>query len=163
MRTDGMSSLFWLIFGMAAVYLSYRLGLGELTRPGPGFLTFWSGIILCILAVVIFFRAHIWSGEEKTKRLGQVWTGLNWPKAVIILVLLLAYAFTFTRMGFLASTTLLLFCLFKAIDPLRWWVAIGGAALASLVSFVVFDLGFRVQLPHWLPEMLLFRLKQLLF
>ena len=162
MRTDGISSIFWLLFGIAAIYLSYRLGLGELTRPGPGFLTFWSGVILCFLAVVIFLGQMRSRGEE-AKPLGQMWAGLNWSKAVIILIFLVGYVFIFTRLGFLLSTTLLLLCMFRAIDPLRWWVAAGGAFLASLVSFVVFDLGFRVQLPHWVPEMLIFRLKQILF
>jgi len=163
MSSDRVSSLFWLIFGIPVVYLSYQLGLGELTRPGPGFLTFWCGLILCGLSILVFVRDRIAGRGETTKGISHLWTTVKWSKALIIVLVLVAYALTFERVGFLLSTIVLLIVLFRAIDPMRWWTAIGVAVLASFVSFVVFDMGFQVQLPHAFPETLLFKMKKILF
>jgi putative tricarboxylic transport membrane protein len=163
MKPDSMSSIFWLIFGIPVIYLSYKLGLGELTRPGPGFLTFWCGVILCVLSVVVFMRGRIGGSGEKAKGISQLWIGVTWSKALITVLVLVAYALTFGRVGFLVSTVVLLIVLFRAIDPMKWWAAIVVGMLASLIFFVVFDMGFQVQLPHAYPETLLFKLKKILF
>ena len=163
MRPDRLSSLFWLIFGIPVVYLSYKLGLGELTRPGPGFLTFWCGLILCGLSVLVFMRDRTAGREETTKGIIHLWISVQWSKALITILALVAYALIFEHLGFLLSTIVLLIVLFRAIDPMKWWAAIVVAVLASFVGFVVFDMGFQVQLPHAFPETLLFKMKKILF
>ena len=163
MKPDKVSSLVWLIFGIAVVYGSYKLGPGTLRHPGPGFLTFWSGFIFCFLSVLVFLRAGIVSGKEETKTVKQLWEGLNWSKAGIVALAILLYALTFTYLGFLISTILLLLFLLRALEPGNWKTAIVGATLASFVSFIVFDLWLLVQLPHWFLENFLFQMKRLLF
>jgi hypothetical protein len=73
------------------------------------------------------------------------------------------YALTFTYAGFLISTILLLLFLLRALEPGNWKKALIGAALASLASFIVFDLWLLVRLPHWFLENFLFQMKRLLF
>ena len=163
MRPDRVSSIFWLIFGIPVAFLSYKLGLGELTRPGPGFLTFWCGLILCGLSVLVFVRDRIAGRGETTKGIRYLWSTVQWSKALITVLVLVAYALTFERVGFLLSTIVLLIVLFRAIDPMKWWAAIVVAVLASFVAFVVFDMAFQVQLPHAHPETLLFKWKKVLF
>ncbi len=159
-KSDQASSFVWLALGAGVVYLSYRLGLGTLTHPGPGFMCFWSGLILCALSVVVFLKGRL---AAEANRIGQLWSGLKWSKAVLILLALVIYGLTFSRIGFLLSTTALLIFLFRAIDPVRWWAAILGAVLASLISFIVFNLWLQVQLPSSFLEMFLFKMKGILF
>jgi putative tricarboxylic transport membrane protein len=163
MKPDKASSSVWLIFGIAVVYGSYKLGPGTLRHPGPGFLTFWSGIIFCFLSGLVFLRGRTASEEEETKTVKQLWAGLNWSKAVVVALAIFLYALTFTYLGFLFSTTLLLIFLLRAIEPGRWRMAIIGSVLASLASFIVFDLWLLVQLPHSFLENFLFHLKRILF
>jgi len=120
-------------------------------------------VILCGLSVVVFVRGRITGVGGTAKGISQLWIGVKWSKALITVLVLVAYALTFGRVGFLASTVVLLIVLFRAIDPMRWWVAIVVGVLASLISFVVFDMGFQAQLPHAYPETLLFKLKKILF
>ena len=82
--------------------------------------------------------------------------GMRWVKGIYVLLALLIYTFAFVHIGFVLSTILLLVFLFKAIEPERWTIAIGGAILASLVCFVVFSLWLDVQLPRGFIEKVLF-------
>ncbi len=162
-KPDRASSLVWLIFGVAVVYGSFKLGPGTLRHPGPGFLTFWSGVIFCFLSVLVFFRAGIVSGKEGTKTVRQLWEGVDWSKAGVVALAILVYSLIFTYVGFLIGTMLLLIFLLRALEPGSWKMTIIGAALASFASFIVFDLWLLVQLPHWFLENFLFQAKKILF
>ena len=88
MKLDHVSSIFWLANGVAIVYLSYRLGLGSSAHPGPGFLSFWAGVILRSLAILVFFRSQLPCLREG-EAISESWIGLNWKKPVSILVALI--------------------------------------------------------------------------
>lgn len=154
-KPDQVSSLFWLLLGLGAVYLSHRLGLGTLTRPGPGFLTFWSGVILCVLSGVVFIQGTMARRGEEGMALQGLWTGMNWSKPIHVVLALLTYVLVFTSLGFLLTTSFLLLFLFKGIEPETWRRAFLSAALASLVSYVLFGIWLQVQLPKGILERLL--------
>ncbi len=155
-RADQFSSFFWFVLGLAVLFLSYRLGLGTLTSPGPGFLPFWCALILSALSLGVFFhRLFIPSGGE-SQEIRKLWGGVRWVRGVLVVAALLVYTLVFSSWGYLMSTMALLLFLFKTIEPQRWAVAVGGAVLASLISFVVFALWLDVQLPRGILERLLF-------
>ena len=156
MKPDKVSSMFWMIFSIIIIYASYKLRIGSLDKPGPGLLPFLSGLILFGVSVRVFLRGGINGSEQKVTRIRQLWQGLNWPKAVIVTIALVLYTFILTRLGFLLSTILLLIFLFRAIDPVRWVVSVGGAFIASFISFAVFVLWLKVQLPRGMIERLFF-------
>jgi putative tricarboxylic transport membrane protein len=147
--SDRLSSAFWFLCGGVIVYGSNRLGLGTLMHPGPGFLPFWCGVMLAGLSLVVFLRG-------KGQALRSLWVGVRWHKGVYIIMALVVYSLTFMHVGFILSTVLLLIFLFKAVEPQRWAVAVGGAILTSLVCFVVFGLWLDVQLPRGMLEKLFF-------
>ncbi len=155
-RADQFSCLFWFALGMAVTFLSYRLGLGTLTSPGPGFLPFWCALILSALSLGVFFhRLLIPSGGEPQK-IRKLWEGVRWPRGALVVAAILVYSLVFTTLGYLLSTIALLLLLFKAIEPQGWAAAIGGAVLTSFISFVVFALWLDVQLPRGILERFLF-------
>jgi len=155
MKPDKVSSIFLMVFGMVMVYSSYKLKIGSLAHPGPGFLPFISGWILCCLSIVVFLKAGR-RIDEKAKRLRELWVGMNWLNAAIVIVALLLYALIFTHVGFLLSTIALLTFLLRARERVRWFAAIGGALIASFASFAVFALWLKVQLPYGIIEKCLF-------
>lgn len=148
-RSDRFSSAFWLLLGGVIVYGSYRLGLGTLRHPGPGFLSFWCGVLLGGLSLIVFLGG-------KGQALRSLWTGVRWHKGVYIVTALVVYSLIFTHVGFILSTVLLLIFLFKAVEPQRSAVAVGGSILISLACFVVFYLWLDVQLPRGIVEKLFF-------
>ncbi len=155
-KADQASSIFWLIFSVAVVYGSFRLGLGTLMHPGPGFLPFWCGGILAALSALVFLKGKLAQRVEPGGTLRELWAGMNWPKPVYVVIALLAYVFTFAHLGFLLSMTALLIFLFKAIEPETWLRAIVGAVVASVISYVLFGVWLQVQLPRGFLEGLLF-------
>jgi len=155
-KPDQFSSLFWLIVGMAVTYGSYRLGLGTLNSPGPGFLSFWCALILSGLSCLVFLHRLLARTEGEARKLRHLWQGVGWIKGVYVVAALLAYTLLFTTLGYLLSTIVLLLFLSKAIEPQKWAVAVGGAILASFVSFVLFALWLDVQLPRGPLERFLF-------
>lgn len=156
MKPDKVSSVFWIVFSIIIVYSSYKLKIGTLAHPGPGLLPFLSGILLCAVSIKVFLKRGINLPDEKTMRIRQLWQGLNWTKTVIVTFVLLVYALALTHLGFLLSTFLLLIFLFRIIEPMRWFVAIGGAMIACFISFAVFVLWLQVQLPHGIIEKIFF-------
>ncbi len=155
-QANQISSIFWLILGLAVTYGSFRLGLGTLTHPGPGFLPFWYGVILAGLSILVFFQGKLARRSGDQAPLGQRWEGMHWSKSIYVVLAILVYTLTFTQVGFLLCTTFLLIFLLKAIDPETWAVTIAAAVIASLVSFVVFALWLDVQLPRGFLERMLF-------
>src|SRR5512144_1606725 len=102
-KANLFSSLFWLILGAAITIGSYRMGLGTLNHPGPGFLPFWCGGILAALSVLVFIKAVL-SPRDEAGTLRRLWGGTRWTKGVYVLAALLVYNFTFTYLGFTLST-----------------------------------------------------------
>ena len=66
----------------------------------------------------------------------------------IILAVLFGYSLFLDTLGFLVSTFILLLMLFRFVGPQKWVVAVGGSALASIASYVVFELWLKTQLPR---------------
>jgi len=155
MKPEKASSIFWMAFGMVMIYASYKLKLGTLSHPGPGFLPFLAGVILCCLSIIVFLEA-VRRIDEKARKLRELWAGANWLSAAIVVVALLVYALVFTHVGFLLSTIGLLTFLFRARERVGWFAAIGGALIASFASFAVFALWLKVQLPYGIIEKCLF-------
>ena len=154
-RANQFSSVFWLILGLAITWGSYRMGVGSLNHPGPGFLPFGCGIILAGLAAFVFVKGMM-SPREETGIFQRLWGGTRWYKGIYVVAALLAYNFIFAYLGFILSTILLLLFLFKAIEPQKWSVAVAGALVASLASYVLFARWLDVQLPVGMIEKLLF-------
>jgi putative tricarboxylic transport membrane protein len=155
-RPDQFSSLFWFVLGLAVIFLSYRLGLGTLTSPGPGFLPFWCALILSAISLGVFFHRRLIPSGGESRTIQKLWGGVHWLRGVFVVSALLVYTLVFTSLGYLLSTLVLLLFLFKAIEPQRWTVAIGGAVLASFISFALFALWLDVQLPRGILERFLF-------
>ena len=154
-KANQFSSIFWLVLGGAIAFGSYRMGLGTLNHPGPGFLSFWCGAILLGLSVLVFVKGML-SPRDPVGTLQRLWGGTRWYKGLYVVASLLIYNFTFAYWGFILSTVLLLLFLFKAIEPQKWSVAIGGALVASVGSYVLFARWLDVQLPVGFVEKILF-------
>ena len=97
-KSDRISESFWLLFSLFISYESYKLGLGTVNQPGPGFLFFWTGIVVAILAITVIVKSlKKFSQEEVTdKAFGRS----NVKKVVFVLVALFLYAFLMEWLGF---------------------------------------------------------------
>lgn len=146
MKEDQKSSLVWLAFALFIGLETIRyLPMGNWHNPGPGFMPLVAGILLGFLSILNFLRSYL----DKTTEEKEPWySGRRWKTLIFILAVLYVYAFTFEILGFLIGTFLLLVFLFRAVEPQRWIWAIGGSAVISFTTYVVFEWGLRSQLPR---------------
>src|SRR4030042_3018455 len=109
-------NLFWILFSLFIWVESYRLKLGAINQPRPGFFPFSAGLVMLILSLAALFQSiRKKSDVEKTTRQEP----FRWWNIVIILIAVTAYAFSLEKIGFLINTFLLICLLLKVVEPDR--------------------------------------------
>src|SRR5262245_66256141 len=118
------------------------MGLGRLNDPGTGFAFFWIGVVMCGLAAGVIAQALLSGGPT----VGSLWAGTRWGKVLVVVGLLLVYAFAFQRVGFIPCTLALLLVLMWFVDPVRWWLALLVAGVATFGVWALLTKWLRIQL-----------------
>ena len=144
-NTDQSSSLFWLVVAIGIVLLSLKYGVGTLHEPGPGFITFSAGAILMVLSLALFVSNFRDQAERSNLR--SLWAGLETGKVLYVLLLLVGYVFILKPVGFLISTFLLLFLLFRVKESYRLKMVLVMSFLVTAGSYLVFEIWLKAQLP----------------
>lgn len=138
-------TLFWIGLSLFAMIFSYRLRLGEFHSPGPGLMPFILGILLLLISLYVLIKSLLKKGREKDvdETPGREQSKTNYGKIGLVLAALFAYAFLLERLGFLITTWIFLFLLFRSAGN-RWITALVGSTSTVLVTFFVFTwLGCR--------------------
>jgi putative tricarboxylic transport membrane protein len=136
--------------GISLAFSAYRLRLGELRSPGPGLMPFLWGISLFACSLPILIRA-LWRKYEQ--RHENVWSGVAFKRLIVVVVSLLSYTLILEKIGFAVSTFLLLLLLFKAIGSRKWSFSLIASVLTVAVSYFVFVILLKVELPLGLLEL----------
>jgi putative tricarboxylic transport membrane protein len=153
-RADRISGIFWLIFSALVIIESYRLGLGTLHQPGPGFLFFWASIALGSMALVVLIRAWISqkAGEPKISIFGTQ----NTRKIILVLLSLFLYAILMETLGFILVTLLLFIFLMGIIEKKKLWFTVFVSLVVTVIAYLIFEIWLKSQLPKGLLGFLRF-------
>jgi len=138
-KADRWIGLFFVLFSTYICVESLRLGLGTFHRPGAGFISFYCGIVLGVLSVILglgFLR----NAEEQ-----ESWG--NWRRILLLLVAILIFTLLLEKLGFLPSTFLLIFLVLKGVERRGWGFSLGIALLVAVASYVVFNTLLKADLP----------------
>lgn len=150
-KADRISGIFWLIFSVFISIESYNLGLGSLLKPGPGFFFFWTGVLLGIMSLVVILRSRR-LGEAKEPIFGKI----NIVKILLVLILLFLYALLMEKIGFILVTLGLFILLLGMIEKKRWAFTLFASFVVTLITYLIFEIGLKSQLPKGLLEFLRF-------
>ena len=142
-KADRISSLFWLVFAVFISRESYRLGLGILHRPGPGFLFFWAGIFLAIMALIVLLRT--WAQKEGPS--GSIFGGKNILKACWVMASVFLYAVFMERVGFIPVTLVLFLFLLGVIEKKGWVFSVLVSVAVTVAAYLIFETALKSQLP----------------
>lgn len=145
LKNDQISSIFFFFIGLVIIAFSIPYELGSLHSPKTGFLPFVTGMALCILSLVGFLAAMM-----KIKHEGKwksIFKGFQWKKPLITMGALIAYAFSLNILGYILSTTILVAFLLRAIIPQKWAVVITGAILTPSITYFIFRVLLKTELP----------------
>ena len=138
------TNLFWILVSLVTCVESYRLKLGTINTPGPGFFPFAAGFTMLILSLAGLFQS-IRGREKEEKRLRQ--EPLRWWNIVIILAIVTAYAFSLEKVGFLINTFLFICLLLKVVEPQSWKTTIIGGFLTAVAANLIFNVIFQAHIP----------------
>jgi putative tricarboxylic transport membrane protein len=137
-------NLFWLLFSVLTCVEAYRLTLGNINDPGPGFFPFGAGLTMLILSLAALFQPM--ARKQKVEKTTPQ-EPFRWWNIVIILAAITAYAFSLERIGFLITTFLFICLLLKVVEPQTWKTAILGGLITTLSANLVFNVIFRTHIP----------------
>lgn len=146
MNNDQVSTGAFLVVGVAICLQALSYQLGRLSSPGSGFMPFVAGAAIVVCSGIGFVNATL------RRRAGERWSNpmedARWSRAPLVIGALGAYALLLAPLGFLIGTFLFIAFMLRAVVPMRWPVVIGAALAASLLSYAVFDLWLKAQLPR---------------
>jgi len=137
-------NLFWLLFSVITCVEAYRLTLGNINNPGPGFFPFGAGLTMLTLSLVALLQSV--TKKQKVGATSRQET-FRWWNIAIILAAITAYALSLEKIGFLINTLLFMCLLLKVVEPQTWKTAIIGGLITTLAANLVFNVVFRTQIP----------------
>ncbi len=142
-RYDQWVGLVWFVVGVVMAVEAIHLELGQLSRPGPGFMPFWVGVSLGVSGCIL-----TWVATSKGKKSdSKIWAGQNWRNIGLIVLGLLSYGIFLEHLGFLVMTFLFIFFLFKLTDPRKWAGAITFSVIVVFFCYLVFSFWLKISLP----------------
>jgi len=134
---------FWLVLGLYFVQQGRELRLGSISSPGTGFMPFVVGLVLigfCTASAVPLFMA---TAKRHPERL-QI-QRLRDP--AIVVAAMIAYVLVLERIGFVASTAILIVFLTLIVGRTTLLRATIVGVLAPAVCYLVFGMLLGVRLP----------------
>lgn len=142
---DRISSIIFLIIAVIVIWQSAIIPMGRISKPGPGFLPFWVGIILAGLS------AYLWVQSARHKsplvKIPFLSGEGRWQDVLWTAGFLLGFTFLVEILGFVITTLLFLFLIFRLVGKQKWWIVLTGTILVTLSVYVIFKVCLQVQLP----------------
>ena len=143
-RTYVVVNIFWLVLSTAVCVESWSLKVGGLHNPGPGFLPFYTAILLGFLALISLLQTL----KESEGSASEIWGGIQFGKLAILLGALFLYVFLLDWLGFLLGTFLLLLVLFRIVEPYGWKTILLSSLLTTGGTYLFFVILLESRLPR---------------
>jgi putative tricarboxylic transport membrane protein len=141
LKSDRWTGIFFVILSAYVCGESLRLGLGDAHSPGPGFISFWSGIILGLMATGMVIRSFLKKGSSGERF-------LHWPSVVLVILALFGFLLILDTLGFIVSTFLFISFLLKLVEQRKWVFSFGVAGITAFVGYFIFEVFLKAQLPQ---------------
>ncbi|MBP2629566.1 MAG: hypothetical protein H6Q70_194 [Firmicutes bacterium] len=138
--TEKIITGLFLLGSVAYLYFAGQLTFGSLQSPHSGFLPILVGIIALVVSILIMFKQL----QTKTSSSSN---SVDWTKFIFILIGLLFYITVFNIIGYLTTTFIFLFYLFKIADTTGWFLPFTMAACSSTAFYLLFKYYLAVTLP----------------
>lgn len=142
---DQISGIIWFIVGTIIAIVSIRHGLGSLQSPEVGFMPFLASFAICVFSFITLVHGSL--QQKQGVRWKPMMSSLKWNKSLMVFVSLLAYALLQERLGFFLCTGIFVAVLFRVVKPLKWSIVITGSILTVLLTYGIFGLWLKAQLP----------------
>jgi hypothetical protein len=136
----------WLVLSGVALTASFRLGIGALRSPGPGFIPFWAGIGLAFFSCILL-GLNLVLKTQALRRDNGARAANRRNRLIVVIAALTLYCLTLEKLGYLLATFGLMVVLFR-LGKMKPWAMVMGALVASLSSYGLFALLLGTPLPR---------------
>jgi len=145
--TRKYEGLLWTIFGLFICFLAWRCHFGSFREPGPGFVAFFSGLLIGgVGLVIILSRARAKpSGIEAP---GIPSPSRNWRPLFFTMSLLFGYAFLLDTLGYIITTLFMMWAFFYTFWRRRWLPSLLLSAFIVGSTYMVFNIWLLCQFPR---------------
>ena len=99
-RYDFWMSIIWFVVSAVICLHALELRIGSVHNFGPGFIFFWSGVLLGLLSIILFVRVLKEKRGDRSGKDGGVFGNANWPQKIAVILSLTIYAVTYEKLGF---------------------------------------------------------------
>jgi len=141
-----IEGLVWAGLGVALCIGSLRLGLGALHSPGTGFASFLGGSLLGVFGLILTIYSRLEKSSPPETARG-IFSPEKLKQPLLALLVLFSFPLLLKVFGFILSTFLFLFFLFKAMEPRKWFMLVVISLTGSLACYLVFQVWLRVSFP----------------
>lgn len=142
---DVAASAFLVALAAGTCVGAWRLGLGDVHTPGPGFMPFAAAALLGSMALIQLARLVVASRDQGSER--RPFAQSRWSVVAIVLGTLVGFGAVIDTLGFALSAFLMLLVLFGVVARKRWWVTLTVALLIAVVARVAFH-ALGLELPR---------------
>jgi len=142
-RHDLISSTVLFVIGLFIVFYAPQFGLGSLSVPGPGFMPFLAGLVICGFSIITFLRAFL----SQSAGVEKIWANIKLRRMILTLVMLIVYTFLLRKLGFVICTFFLILILVRFAVSRSWLSSILIGGLSSILSYLLFETLLKAQLP----------------
>jgi hypothetical protein len=146
MKRQQAASLFWLAFSILVIYGAWRLGIGSLSVPGVGFMSFGAACFLLIFSSARLIGASL-TNERKTSTEKPLFSDKLWWRVVAVIGALLAYSYVLTLFGYIIATFLLTLILLWVAGVRKIWKTVVYSLCMTVVTHLVFSKCLKCQFP----------------
>ncbi|EKD38942.1 MAG: hypothetical protein ACD_75C00555G0004 [uncultured bacterium] len=145
-KADLITGVVLLVLSGYVIQETWRMPPSATFGPGSGFLPFWLGVLLALLAVILL--ATVWQREATEKDRKSPFPG---AKALIavgsVLGGLAAYILLLEVLGFLMDTFLYVAFLLGVVEREKWLMALLVAVMTTAGLYIIFQVLLGITLP----------------
>jgi putative tricarboxylic transport membrane protein len=144
-KSDRASAFFFLLLSLFICQQSLVIGVGTLSSPGSGLLSFGAGAGIGILALCLLVQSFLSKKIEE-----EMNDGGTFQKGRFLLVCfcLFGYAAVVNSLGFVLATFIFVLLVLTIIESQKWWLLMIKAALIAIGNYLFFVVWLGLSLPE---------------
>lgn len=140
----GISVLFWLVIGVSVTLASIKLGIGQVSNPGAGFMSFYASLLLIFLSLLLAFLEI----RKRGSKLSSAFSLSVGKNLIITFCSLVGFVLILKTLGYLISIGLFVFVLIKTAAPRKWLSPLLWAIGVSLATYFLFSVLLKCNFPQ---------------
>ena len=147
-KYEYIPNLFCISLSFFVMIFAYNMGLWdkasqaleETYNPGPGLMPFFAALFLLLISLYLLISPFLRKGAriKPQKVVNEKCEKPCYGKIILVLACLLGYAFLVEPLGYIVTTFLALFLLFKMMG-VKWVYALFASSTTTLVTYFVFS------------------------